>query len=88
MDEFGVFFRFAFLGFSLITSGVAGLALSRVRNVKTLFAFLTFFTLLVEAVLVVLAIFVDGLGKYAGASMMAGGNVLALVFLYLAILKR
>ena len=88
MDEVEVFFRLAFAGLGLILTTLTFASWFRTREPKVLLAGAGFGMLAVEGVLFTAGIFSEDIETYNTILMMVLLNFLAMVFLYLSILKR
>jgi len=88
MDEIDIFLRLAFMGMSLIMTGLTLASWYRARETKLLLATAGFGVLAAEGVLLTAGIFSGELETMNSVAMLVGLNFLALVFIYLSVLKR
>ncbi len=88
MDELEVFLRLAFAGLGTIMACLTLASWARTREPKVLLAGLGFGILATEGLLLAGEVFTDDAGGLIGLPLMVGLNFLAMVFLYLSVLKR
>jgi len=88
MDELEVFLRLAFAGLGLILTCLTAASWARTREPKIMLAALGFGVLAAEGLLLVFEVFLEDEGSLIGFPLLVGLNFLAMVFLYLSVLKR
>ena len=88
MEETEIFLRFGFLGLGLVLTGLTIASWHRTRETKLLLAASGFGTLAALGALLCAGVFSEDLEALNTTMMLIGLNFLALVFLYLSILKR
>ncbi len=88
MNEVEVFLRLGFLGLGAIMFTLSLSSWVKTREPKMGFAVLGFGTLLAEGAILALGIFCSCAEDLVSTLLLAGMNLIALIFLYLSILKR
>lgn len=88
MDEVEVFFRLAFAGLGLILTALTFASWFRTRESKVLLAGVGFGMLAVEGIMFIAGVFSEDIETYNTILTLVLLNFLAMVFLYLSILKR
>jgi hypothetical protein len=88
MDELEIFLRLAFAGLGLILTCLTAASWVRTREPKIMLAALGFGVLAAEGLLLAFEVFSDDPGGLIGLPMLVGLNFIAMVFLYLSVLKR
>jgi hypothetical protein len=88
MNEIEIFFRLAFAGLGLILTMLTLASWFRTRETKVLLAGVGFGMLAVEGILLAAGIFSEDIEAFNSILTIVGLNFLAMVFLYLSILKR
>ncbi|MFO7618910.1 MAG: hypothetical protein R6W91_04575 [Thermoplasmata archaeon] len=88
MEETEIFLRLAFMGMAMIMTVLTVASWHRAREQKLLLAAAGFGTLAAEGLLLALGIFFDSAEALNTTVMLVGLNFLALVLLYLSVLKR
>lgn len=88
MDEIEIFFRLAFAGLGLILTTLTIASWFRTREPKVMLAGVGFGMLALEGVLLTAGIFSEDIDGLNSILTIVGLNFLAMVFLYLSILKR
>jgi hypothetical protein len=88
MDEIEIFFRLAFAGLGLILTALTLASWFRTREPKVLLAGVGFGMLALEGVLLAAGIFSEDVEALNSILTMVVLNFLAMMFLYLSILKR
>jgi len=88
MDEMEIFLRLAFTGLGLILTVLTLASWFRTKEPKVLLAGVGFGMLATEGVLLTAGIFSVDFEAFTSILTMVGLNFLAMMFLYLSILKR
>jgi len=88
MEEIEMFLRLAFTGLGLIMTGLTLASWLKARETKLLLATAGFGILAAEGVLLVAGIFSEDWEALNTVAMLVGLNFLALVCIYLSVLKR
>lgn len=88
MDEVEIFLRLGFMGLALILMALTFASWHRARESKLLLAATGFGIMAAEGILLSLGTVSADIEAINSIMMMVGLNFLALVFLYLSILKR
>jgi hypothetical protein len=88
MDEAEIFFRLAFLGLALILFALTLASWHRTKESKILLAALSLGAFAVEGIMLALGIFSEGVEEMNTLMLLVGINLLALIFLYMSVLKR
>lgn len=88
MDEIEIFLRLAFAGLGLILAGLSAVSWFRTRENKVMLAAAGFTVLAMEGVLLAAGAFSADIESMNTMASVIGLNFLAMLFLYLSILKR
>ncbi|MBA3046507.1 MAG: hypothetical protein KKH41_08220 [Candidatus Thermoplasmatota archaeon] len=88
MEETEIFLRLAFMGLGLILTALTAASWYRARESKLLLATAGFGILFAEGALLAIGIFSENIEALNTTATLVGLNFLALVFLYLSVLKR
>jgi hypothetical protein len=88
MEEIEIFLRLAFAGIGLIMTALTIASWNRTREPKLMLATAGFAVLAAEGILLSLGIFSDGIEAMNTTLTLVGLNFLALVLIYLSVLKR
>jgi hypothetical protein len=88
MEEIEIFLRLAFAGIGLIMTALTIASWNRTREPKLMLATAGFAVLAAEGILLSLGIFSDGVEAMNTTLTLVGLNFLALVLIYLSVLKR
>ena len=88
MDELDIFVRIAFFGLGLILLALTVISFLKVREMKILLAAVGFAIFVIEGTVLVGGIFSNDIEELATLSYLVAANFIALVFLYLSIIKR
>jgi len=88
MNELELFLRFSFFGLSLIVLLISLLSLKKMKDIKIAFAVLGFLFFAIEGSIILLGIFFPSIEILVTTELLIGAPLIALVFLYLSILKR
>jgi len=88
MDEMEIFLRLGFMGLGLVLTALTLASWYRARAAKLLLAAAGFGTLAFEGVLLTLGVFSGDIEALNSIAMLVGLNFLAMIFLYMSILKR
>ena len=88
MNEFEVFLRLAFAGLALIMLGLSLVSLWNTREMKMGLASAGFGIFAAEGIMLAMGIFVESIESAVTPGYLVGLNFLALVLLYLSIVKR
>lgn len=88
MDEMEIFLRLAFAGIGLILTALTAASWARAREPKVLIAALGFGTLAAEGLVLSAGVFSDSAEGLVGIPLLVGMNFLAMLLLYISILKR
>jgi hypothetical protein len=88
MDEIEIFLRIAFFGLSIILLVLTVASFIKVKELKIALASVGFGIFVFEGAILVGGIFLSELENMATTAFLVGVNFIALVFLYLSIVKR
>ncbi len=88
MNELEIFIRLSLAGLSCVITVISFLSFLRVRDSKIGLASLGFFLFAVLGVILSLGIFFSAVESFVSVELTAGIAFLALIVLYLSILKR
>lgn len=88
MDETEIFLRLAFAGLGMILTALTIASWARVRETKVLLAGLGFGVLAAEGLMLSAGAFSAAWEEFNGLATLVGMNFLAMIFLYLSVLKR
>jgi len=88
MEEIEIFLRLAFAGIGLIMTALTLASWNRTREPKLMLAAAGFAVLAAEGMLLSAGIFSDSIEALNTTVMLVGLNFLALVLIYLSVLKR
>ena len=88
MEEIEIFLRLAFMGLGCILTALTLASWHRAREPKLLLAAAAFGIFAAEGLFLAIGIFNEDIESLNTMIMLAGMNFLALVFLYLSVLKR
>jgi len=88
MEEIEIFLRLAFMGMAMILTALTLASWQRTREPKLLLAAAGFGALAAEGLMLALGVFSDSVEALNTTVMLVGLNFLALVLLYLSVLKR
>lgn len=88
MSELEVFLRLAFLGLAFLMFTLSLMSLAKTREIKIVLATIGFGIFVIEGVVLAGGIFYSGLEDMVSTSLLVGVNLVALIFLYLSIIKR
>ncbi len=88
MSELEVFLRLAFLGLAFLMFTLSLMSLARTRETKIVLATIGFGIFVIEGFVLAGGIFYSGLEDMVSTSLLVGVNLVALIFLYLSIIKR
>ncbi len=88
MEEIEIFLRLAFAGIGLIMTALTAISWSRTREPKLMLAAAGFATLAAEGIMLSAGIFSDGIEAVNTTMTLVGMNLLALILIYLSVLKR
>jgi len=88
MSELEVFLRLAFLGLAFLMFTLSLMSLAKTREIKIVLATIGFGIFVIEGAVLAGGIFYSGLEDLVSTSLLVGVNLVALIFLYLSIIKR
>lgn len=88
MNELEIFVRLSLAGLSLVITIISFLSFLRVRDGKIALASLGFCLFAIEGIILSLGVFYSSIESYVSVELTAGIAFIALIFLYLSILKR
>jgi len=88
MDEIEIFLRMAFVGLGLILAALTFFSWYKTREMKIMLAAFGFGTLAAEGILLAAGIFSEVIEDHNSILAMVSLNFLAMLFLYVSILKR
>ncbi len=88
MDDLEIFLRLAFLGLASLMFTLSLMSLAKTKETKIALATVGFSLFVVEGIVLAGGIFSSGLEGLATTGFLVGMNFVALIFLYLSIIKR
>ncbi len=88
MNELEVFLRLAFLGLGAIMFVLTLGSMIKTREMKISFAAIGFGIFMVEGLILAVGVFSDDIEGMVNIAFLVGMNFVAMIFLYLSIIKR
>ncbi len=88
MDDFEIFIRLAFCGFSFLLFAVSLLSALRLKKSKLFFAAIGFGLFFAQGVLLGVGVFLDSAEEFVTIKNLSSLTFSSLIFLYISIIKR